>query len=69
MNGDSFTRKHPGQDPLAFLIEMEGLRVAGGCDDCAAYQTIDASQAPIYTIHVHHDDTCPAYRAMRETAP
>ncbi len=43
---------------------LDTLRIPGGCDDCDAYQTIDASQAPIYRITVHHDDTCPTLRAM-----
>lgn len=67
MNGEPFTRKHPGQDPLAFLVDMDGLRLAGGCQDCDAYQTVDASLAPIYRITVHHDGTCPSYLAMGET--
>jgi len=32
---------------MSFLDEMaglEGLRIPGGCDDCSAYQTVDASQ-------------------------
>ena len=47
-----------------YLSGLDGLRVPGGCEDCDAYQTFDSSQAPIYRITVHHDDTCPAYRAM-----
>jgi len=56
---------------MSFLDEMaglEGLRIPGGCDDCSAYQVVDASQAPIYRVNVHHDESCPAYRAMREVA-
>ncbi len=52
---------------MSFLDEMaalEGMRVPGGCDDCSAYQTVDASQAPIYRINIHHDESCPAYQAV-----
>ena len=38
---------------------LQALRIPGGCDDCDAYQTIDARQAPIYRITVHHDDPLP----------
>ncbi len=54
---------------MSFLDEMaglEGLRIPGGCDDCSAYQTVDASQAPLYRVNVHHDESCPSYRAMLE---
>jgi hypothetical protein len=53
MTGDSFFRAIP-----------DDIRIPGGCDDCDAYQSFDSSQAPSYRITVHHDDTCPAYRAM-----
>ncbi len=48
------------------MAGLEGMRVPGGCDDCSAYQTVDASQAPIYRVNVHHDASCPSYRAMLE---
>ncbi len=50
------------------LGALEGLRIPGGCSDCLAYQTVDASQAPFYRVSVHHDESCPSYRAMREDA-
>lgn len=53
---------------MSFLDELgalDGQRIPGGCDDCSAYQTIDASQAPIYRVNVHHDESCPSYLAMR----
>lgn len=45
------------------LNALAGQRIPGGCDDCDAYQTMQALDG--YTrINVHHDDTCPTLRAM-----
>jgi hypothetical protein len=46
------------------LDRLAGLQVPGGCDDCDAYQTVDARRAPIYRVTVHHDQTCPTYRRL-----
>jgi len=55
----------PAEDVLTpLLADHVGAQVAGGCDDCDAYQTIDVSRAPVYLIRVHHDDTCPAFRRI-----
>jgi hypothetical protein len=51
-------------DALGFFSAPDGVRIPGGCDDCDAYQTVNSTLAPIYRITVHHDDTCPAFRAM-----
>jgi hypothetical protein len=51
---------------LEGFASLEGLRVPGGCDDCDAYQVVDCSHAPFFRINIHHDDTCPSYRAMQE---
>lgn len=40
-------------------------RIAGGCDQCDAYQTLDASMAPLLRLTVHHDDWCPMVRPNR----
>jgi len=55
MSGDAFFRAIP-----------DDIRIPGGCDNCNAYQSFDRSMAPIYRLIVHHDDTCPAHRAMEE---
>jgi len=47
------------------LNHLSGLRIPGGCDDCNAFQTVDARHAPIYRVTVHHDNTCPTFRAMK----
>jgi hypothetical protein len=49
----------------SLLTGFDGLHIPGGCQDCDAYQTVDSSQAPIYRITVHHDDTCPWLKAWR----
>jgi hypothetical protein len=55
MTGDSFFQAIP-----------DDVRIPGGCDDCSAYQTFDRTQAPVYILRVHHDDTCPWYRQHQE---
>lgn len=49
------------------LAQLTGRRIPGGCLDCDAYQTVDTSQAPVFHLTVHHDDTCPTYRKIRRT--
>ncbi len=51
-------------DPLGFLAQLEGLRIPGGCDDCDAYQTVKRVAERVTVLTVHHDDTCPTWRAM-----
>jgi hypothetical protein len=48
----------------AAFFKADPVRVPGGCMDCNAYQTLDTSEVPIFRLSVHHDDTCPTYRAM-----
>ncbi len=52
-----------------FLASLDGARIRGGCDDCDAYQTIDATQAPLFMLTVHHDDTCPWLAAKERNHP
>lgn len=62
-------RQHKG-DPIAPIAASVGTgRIPGGCPDCDAYQTLDASAAPVYRLTVHHDDTCPTYLRLKETRP
>lgn len=50
---------------MSSLLEMlAGARTPGGCDHCDAYQTVDASQAPIFRVTVHHDEWCPVIARM-----
>ncbi len=47
------------------LDRLTGRRLPGGCDDCTAYQTVEQQAPGVYLLTVHHDPTCPDYRAMR----
>lgn len=50
--------------PLAWLVDLQGLRIPGGCPDCDAYQTVEPVTEGVTLLTVHHDDTCPTWRAM-----
>ena len=41
------------------LGRLVGERIAGGCDDCAAYQEVERDGTGVWHIHVFHDDNCP----------
>ena len=41
------------------LGPLDGARIAGGCDHCDAYQTVGVVEAGIWTLTVHHDESCP----------
>lgn len=45
------------------LTALVGIRLPGGCDDCNAYQEVDRMDNGIFRLAVHHDDTCPFWRA------
>jgi hypothetical protein len=38
--------------------------IPGGCERCAAFQTLSEESAGVFVLVVHHDDHCPALRAM-----
>lgn len=57
---------HPA---ASVLDQMTGHQMPGGCDDCTAYQTLDRHVTGVYLLVVHHDDTCPAYRALPRSTP
>jgi hypothetical protein len=44
--------------------QVRDQRIPGGCPDRAAYQTMTRVAARIYSLTVHHDDTCPSFLAM-----
>lgn len=48
-----------------FFSGMQGRRIPGGCEECQAYQTV-VSDGRLHRITVHHDNTCPTYRAMKK---
>jgi hypothetical protein len=43
----------------AMLGPLAGAQVPGGCDECDAYQTVEAAAPGVWTIQVWHDDDCP----------
>jgi hypothetical protein len=45
------------------LDQLTGRRLPGGCDDCAAFQTVITQGQGLYVLTVHHDASCPAYQA------
>ena len=51
-------------DVPSVLDALTGRRLPGGCDDCHAYQTVVRITDGYYRLNVHHDDTCPTYRAV-----
>jgi hypothetical protein len=54
------------QIPSSSALEhLTGHRLPGGCDDCAAYQTVTRVADGLYVLTVHHDDTCPALNGVR----
>jgi len=70
-------KKLPAQPPRDHgwlndaLTPIDGARVPGGCDDCDAYQVINATwgQRGLSRIEIHHDDWCPAYGRMVSRHP
>lgn len=50
---------------LRELGPLEGQRIAGGCEQCDAFQTVEAVEAGVWTLTVHHDPDCP-FLAKRE---
>lgn len=52
----------------ALAAVLQCRRIPGGCDDCTAFQTMTQDGPGVYRLTVHHDDTCPSYRAMTNRA-
>ena len=50
-------------DTIAAMIGDQ--RIAGGCDDCDAYQTMSQTEPGVYSVTVSHDESCP-WLAARE---
>ncbi|MGH3844383.1 MAG: hypothetical protein ACRDS0_23490 [Pseudonocardiaceae bacterium] len=48
------------------LRSLVGTEIPGGCDDCLAYRTVaaDPDHPRLWRLTVHHDATCPSYRAL-----
>lgn len=50
------------------LEDFVNKRVAGGCDDCDAYQEITTDGSGIYVLAIYHDATCPYLNAREVTS-
>jgi hypothetical protein len=50
---------------LRQLGPLDGERVAGGCDSCAAYRVVVPIGAGAWQVRVHHDPSC-GFLAQRE---
>jgi len=48
------------------LDAMTGHRIPGGCDDCAAYQTVEQHAPGLYVLGIHHDLTCARLEKVRK---
>jgi hypothetical protein len=48
--------------------QIEDQPIAGGCDQCDAYQTMAVESPGVYVLVVHHDDWCPVLRARKAAA-
>lgn len=58
--------QRPDNSIRQYLASLDGARIPGGCDDCDAYQTVDATHAPLFVLNVHHDATCPWFNTNRK---
>ncbi len=51
--------------PTALEAYLEGVRRSGPCPDCPADIGLTRLAPGVWRIDIQHEDTCPAYRAMR----
>lgn len=51
-------RPSPAQDLARMLGPLDGARIAGGCEVCDAYQTVEVVSLGVWLNVVHHDDDC-----------
>jgi hypothetical protein len=47
---------------------LDGAEIPGGCDYCDAFQTVEAVQAGVWGITVHHDNWCPILKKATKGA-
>lgn len=56
--------------PVAEALRvLDGARIAGGCENCDAYQVLTApalGYPNVAVVNIYHDDDCPLLRAMTE---
>ncbi len=54
------SRLSPAQGAVARLLgPLDGARIAGGCECCEAYQTVEPVAAGVWVNTIHHDEGCP----------
>ena len=61
----SDSRAHP-RDVLGAI---DGLRVAGGCEHCDAYQTVEPAFEGVWIFIIHHEDECPFWIDFQKKNP
>ena len=49
------------QPPVDFSA-LAGREIPGGCDECDAYQTMHEVSEGVWSLTVHHEETCRFYR-------
>ena len=69
VNGDHHTpvasaTTGPANDLGELLASLDGPEVPGGCDDCAAIQTIKTISGGVSTITIAQDSWCPTLRRI-----
>ncbi len=55
-------RKRPDRNKTALdtiTAAVGNQRLTGGCDACAAFQTMTKRDDGVFRVTVHHDDSCP----------
>jgi hypothetical protein len=50
----------------AVLAEFGHRRIPGGCEDCDAYQIVSRVAEGIFSLNIHHDDSCPFLLAYNQ---
>jgi hypothetical protein len=58
---DGMNARH---EPIAFS-EWEGQDIAGGCDDCDAFQRLVKSDEGVWDLTTYHDNSCPFLLARK----
>ncbi|MGV9281635.1 hypothetical protein [Streptomyces sp. NPDC003730] len=48
-----------------FPPALDGAVIPGGCDDCNAEQRLRQDQPGMWSVGIHHDDTCPTWQRIR----
>jgi hypothetical protein len=60
----------PGQpNPVSEMIAaLDGAQIPGGCDQCDAYQVVQAraGHRDVHVVRVFHDDDCPVLLAIKK---